>query len=135
MEIMENNEQTARINALKQLLNNTNDVAIKHSEGYISASDYSKIKLQRQAWREELTALEGELPLDERKQSAIVQTKDWLSNVLAKNPLEYNGKLYTITDEKQNLLNRQITTGVLKLLDGTPIEDITLIGRTLTCAR
>ena len=35
--------------------------AIKHFEGFISEADYAPIKAQRQAWRDEINALETEL--------------------------------------------------------------------------
>jgi len=41
--------------------------------------------------------------LDSYKQSAVAQTRQWLSDVLDK-PMAYNGSEYTVTAEKQNLL-------------------------------
>ena len=48
------------INALKQLLTNTDYKAIKHSEGLISDEDYAEIKAQREAWRARINELEEE---------------------------------------------------------------------------
>ena len=47
------------INALKQLLTNTDYKAIKHSEGLISDEDYAEIKAQREAWRARINELEN----------------------------------------------------------------------------
>lgn len=56
---MNKNEILAEINALKQLLANTDYRAIKHSEGLISEEDYAGIKAQRQSWRERINELEA----------------------------------------------------------------------------
>lgn len=48
-----------RIAELKELLANTDYQAIKFAEGQISAEDYEPMKLQRQAWRDEITSLGG----------------------------------------------------------------------------
>lgn len=50
-----------RINELKVLLQETDYQAIKYFEGFISETDYTPIKAQRQAWRDEINALEAEL--------------------------------------------------------------------------
>lgn len=49
------------INELKCKLLETDYQAIKYAEGFISETDYSSIKAQRQAWRDEINALEAEL--------------------------------------------------------------------------
>jgi hypothetical protein len=54
-------ERQARINALMQLLSATDYKALKHSEGVISDEEYAPTKAQRQAWREEVNALEEEI--------------------------------------------------------------------------
>ena len=59
------NEKQARVNALKQLLSNTDYQALKHSEGFIPAAEYAPIKAQRQAWRDEINQLETELAGEE----------------------------------------------------------------------
>ena len=48
-----------QIAALKQQLADTDYKAIKYAEGLITAEDYAATKAQRQAWREEINALEG----------------------------------------------------------------------------
>lgn len=53
------NESAIRIAELKSLLTSTDYQAIKYAEGWISAEDYSPIKAQRQAWRDEINKLEG----------------------------------------------------------------------------
>ena len=50
-----------RIIELKSLLKATDYQAIKYAEGFISETDYAPIKAQRQAWRDEINALEAEL--------------------------------------------------------------------------
>ena len=50
-----------RIAELKALLQATDYQAIKYFEGFISETDYAPIKEQRQAWRDEINALEAEL--------------------------------------------------------------------------
>lgn len=50
-----------RINILKLNLANTDYQAIKYAEGFITDDEYAPIKAQRQAWRDEINALEAEL--------------------------------------------------------------------------
>lgn len=50
-----------RISELKSLLAQTDYQAIKYAEGQISESDYSEMKAQRQAWRDEINELETEV--------------------------------------------------------------------------
>ena len=50
-----------RIAELKRKLSKTDYQAIKYAEGFISEADYAPIKAQRQAWRDEINALETEL--------------------------------------------------------------------------
>ena len=45
----------------KAKLVETDYQAIKYVEGFISETDYAPIKAQRQAWRDEINALEAEL--------------------------------------------------------------------------
>ena len=45
----------------KSKLVETDYQAIKYVEGFISETDYAPIKAQRQAWRDEINALEAEL--------------------------------------------------------------------------
>lgn len=49
------------INAMKQLLNNTDYKALKYAEGEISAEDYAETKAKRQHWRDRINELEEEL--------------------------------------------------------------------------
>lgn len=58
---MGNEERTARITALKQLLAATDYKALKYAEGFITAADYAQTRAQRQAWREEINLLESEM--------------------------------------------------------------------------
>lgn len=57
-----------RITELKSLLKATDYQAIKYAEGFISETDYAQIKAQRQAWRDEINALEAELASKEVNQ-------------------------------------------------------------------
>lgn len=57
----ENSEIQGEINALKQLLANSDYKAIKHSEGEISEEEYAPIRRQRQTWRRRINELEGQL--------------------------------------------------------------------------
>ena len=50
-----------KIDETKAKLSETDYQAIKHFEGFISEADYAPIKAQRQAWRDEINALEAEL--------------------------------------------------------------------------
>lgn len=50
---------SVRLKELKQLLANTDYQAIKFAEGQISTEDYEPMRLQRQAWRDEINELEG----------------------------------------------------------------------------
>lgn len=54
-------EKQTRIAELKRNLSETDYKAIKYAEGLISETDYAPIKAQRQAWRDEINALEAEL--------------------------------------------------------------------------
>lgn len=50
-----------RIEELIQLLSSTDYQAIKYAEGELTSSEYSPIKKQRKAWREEINQLEKEI--------------------------------------------------------------------------
>lgn len=50
-----------KIDETKAKLSQTDYQAIKYAEGFISEADYAQIKAQRQAWRDEINALETEL--------------------------------------------------------------------------
>jgi len=51
----------AEINALLNLLEQTDYKAIKHSEGLISEAEYASIKSQRETWRARINELQEEL--------------------------------------------------------------------------
>ena len=55
------NTPEMQIEALKQQLADTDYKAIKYAEGLITEEDYQPIKQQRQAWREEINKLEGDM--------------------------------------------------------------------------
>ena len=52
------------VNQLKQQLAETDYMAIKHSEGWISDEDYEPIKAMRQAYRDRINELENSLEED-----------------------------------------------------------------------
>lgn len=56
-------EENAKISIakLKKNLFETDYKAIKYAEGYLTEEEYAPIKLQRQAWRDEINALEEKL--------------------------------------------------------------------------
>lgn len=47
-----------RIAELKALLSETDYLAIKYAEGWLTAEEYAPTKAQRQAWRDEINTLE-----------------------------------------------------------------------------
>lgn len=49
------------IKILKNKLKETDYRAIKYAEGFLSEEEYSETKAQRQAWRDEINALEAKL--------------------------------------------------------------------------
>ena len=54
-------EYNKQITQLKMQLRNTDYQALKFAEGQITAADYEAIKIQRQAWRDEINRLENEI--------------------------------------------------------------------------
>ena len=54
-------EVQRKIDETKAKLSQTDYQSIKYFEGFISEADYAPIKAQRQAWRDEINALEAEL--------------------------------------------------------------------------
>lgn len=57
---IEKNKIKQQITDLKQMLANTDYIVVKIAEGAATWEDYSKIKEQRQAWRDEINRLEAE---------------------------------------------------------------------------
>ncbi len=47
------------IEALKQKLSDTDYMAIKYAEGWLTSEEYAAIKTQRQGWRERINELGG----------------------------------------------------------------------------
>ncbi len=54
-------ENFVRITELKSLLKATDYQAIKYAEGLLNDIEYEPIRVQRQAWRDEINRLEDEL--------------------------------------------------------------------------
>lgn len=64
MEDMKNeelqNEIRGEINALKQLLANSDYQALKHADGELSDEDYAEMKEKRQQWRNKINELQAQ---------------------------------------------------------------------------
>lgn len=58
-------EIQGEINALKQLLSNTDYQAIKHSEGEMTDEEYAPILAKRKEWRQHINELEKQLETEE----------------------------------------------------------------------
>lgn len=58
---MTRQEIMGEINAMKQLLANTDYQALKYAEGEISEEDYAETKANRRHWRGVINGLEGTL--------------------------------------------------------------------------
>lgn len=56
----EQKERATRIAELKSKLAQTDYQAIKYAEGQLTEEEYAPIKVQRQAWRDEINKLENE---------------------------------------------------------------------------
>lgn len=54
-------EILGQINAMKQMLANTDYVAIKFAEGEINEEDYAPVQADRRRWRAVINELEGAL--------------------------------------------------------------------------
>lgn len=131
---METNDNQARMNALKQLLNNTKDRAVEYADGLVSIDDYAEIREQRQAWQEELTELEAEY--NEESTETIIKklialkitnTHNKLDTYLVRNPLSSSARggkeaLYNITKSKQALLSSQALMAQCAIQNGFPYE-------------
>lgn len=61
-------EIQGEINALKQLLSNTDYEAIKYAEGQISKTEYAELKAKRQSWRDRINELEIQLEIAEARE-------------------------------------------------------------------
>lgn len=57
----EQSEKQSRLNELKLFLAETDYKAIKYAEGKYTEEEYAPISEQREAWREEIRALEKQL--------------------------------------------------------------------------
>lgn len=64
-------EKQSRIAELKANLADTDYQAIKYAEGFITETDYAPIKAQRQAWRDEINALEAAIESQKAELSLI----------------------------------------------------------------
>lgn len=60
MENMKNEEIQSEINALKQLLANSDYQALKHADGELSDEDYAEMKEKRQQWRIKINELQAQ---------------------------------------------------------------------------
>ena len=64
------------ITNLKIELSRTDYLAIKFFEGFLTAEEYEPIKRQRQAWRDEINALEAELEALKSSSATEVTSND-----------------------------------------------------------
>lgn len=58
-----------KIGELKTNLSKTDYQAIKYAESMLTEEEYAPIKAQRQAWRDEINALENELRKEEEERN------------------------------------------------------------------
>lgn len=58
---MTQKEARAEINALKQLLANSDYKALKHADGVMSDAEYEETKQLRQKWREKINEYESKM--------------------------------------------------------------------------
>ena len=69
----------------------------------------------------------NEIPLATRQTQAILHTKKWLGDTLDEGMLYTDGKRYSITAEKQSLLQAQLMIGMLQInTAGIPPENVIL---------
>lgn len=68
-----NPETEARVNALHQLLENTQADVIKAFEGRMTQAEYEELRATRQAWKDELATLEG-APADQEGTDVLLTT-------------------------------------------------------------
>lgn len=61
-------EKQGEINALRQLLSNSDYMAIKYSEGLISDDDYAATRAERQGYRDRINALQEDIAKVEQKE-------------------------------------------------------------------
>ena len=61
--MFENNEIQGEINALKQLLTNSDYQAIKFSEGEMTGEEFAPIREKRRTWRARINELEQKLEI------------------------------------------------------------------------
>jgi hypothetical protein len=119
-ENMEMNEQEARANALRQLIGLTKDDFSMASYAAMAGIDPAELPGMRRAWIAELRGLEGNAPtLEEVKAEAIMESRLILAQTL-ETPIEFSGKLYSVTLEKQNLLSAQLGLFGLNAQAGAP---------------
>ena len=60
VELSESEQIAFRIEELKNKLASTDYQAIKYAEGYLTEEEYAETKTRRQAWRDEINALEAQ---------------------------------------------------------------------------
>lgn len=61
VEATEQETTVFKISELKNKLKETDYKALKYAEGFLSETEYAETKAQRQAWRDEINALEAKL--------------------------------------------------------------------------
>lgn len=117
-----NEENQARINGLRQVLNMTADDNSARNYAKAAGIEITDIPDMRRSMELEIRTLEGNPPsLDEIKADAIMVTRFLLVKAL-ENPITFNGKQYSVTLEKQNLLSAQLGIFGLNTQAGIPTE-------------
>jgi len=81
----EKHEKEARINALNQLLENSQADVVKGYEGLLSQAEYEKVKSDRAAWHSELNQLnnEGEISQSHRTPDVYALVNEIVANTQA----------------------------------------------------
>ena len=52
-----------QISTYKQMLSNTDYMALKHADGALTDDEYASIKAKRQGWRDQINNLEAKLSI------------------------------------------------------------------------
>jgi hypothetical protein len=99
-ETAESNANEGRINALRELLKNSESAAIEAAEGITSATDSAALRVQRQAWRGELDALEREQNLTDLRKAKRAEIRVACENAIT-GGVDAGGKHYSLTEHDQ----------------------------------
>ena len=110
-----------RVKTLRQLISETGDDYSMRAYASMSGVSLAELPAMRKEWLAELRSIDGlTLSLDDVKAEAIAETKKLLANAL-ETPIDFNGKKYSVTLEKQNLLSAQLGLFGLNSQAGSPM--------------